>query len=745
MMFRSLLAAALFGAGLSAAAEPLSRKFDIDFFRDVPSRSLKGLAARSDGRLVAGPVLTPLAGDLPADLLWAIEPGGAGRWLLGTGPEGRILEVALDPGAETFTTRTLATLDETQVLALRRLPDGRLLAGTSPHGRLYLLGPDGAVLAQLALPVDSILDFALLDDGAALAATGNPGRLYRLDLQLLAGAGMNPDRIADEAVLAGRGAALLAEIRDRNVRRVVVAGDRILAGSAPRGNLYALPRQAAPGTAPVILQENRDAEITDLLPLPNGDVYAAIVFSGTTAESRVNRPAGERSAPPDPGSVERFPGRSTLMFFPVDGFPETLASRAGTAFYRLAQRGDLILIAGGEQGELMAYSRAERRSMNFAGSEASQLNGLAAADPDGNAFLLVGNNAPQLARLDFNGAGPRSAETRRLDLGSATRLGNLRFNRLRALDPGRLSLSLRASQGTDDVEGWTEWRRAEPRDGAWHATLPPGRYVRVRIEVAAGAAPELEIEIDRGALYHLPQNRRPQLQDFRLIAPNYGLIPRPEQPTPPATTLGQILGVSRTDGTDDRRSNAILSSQVMPQPGAQIAYWNVTDPDGDTLAATFSLRRDGETAWTDLAVAIGDPYVQFDFSHLPDGVYFTRLVVAEQAPRASTERLTATFETDDLVIDRTAPEIVEAGVARAGGRLAVTVRGRDALSLLAGIELAFNNGVKEAVEQPADGILDGREETFVADLPEARTAGATAVEVLLYDAFGNSSSRRLSL
>ena len=91
MMFRSFLASLALGSGLvsaSLSAQPLSKKFDVDFFRDVPSRNLKGLAARSDGRLVAGPVLTPLTGDLPADLLWALEPAGAGQWLLGTGPEG---------------------------------------------------------------------------------------------------------------------------------------------------------------------------------------------------------------------------------------------------------------------------------------------------------------------------------------------------------------------------------------------------------------------------------------------------------------------------------------------------------------------------------------------------------------------------------------------------------------------------------------------------------------------------------
>jgi hypothetical protein len=736
-------------AGSRLMADPLSRKFEIDFFRDVPSRNLKGLAARSDGRLLPGPVVSKLDGTLDADLLWCLEPAGDNRWLLGTGPSGKILEVTLDRAAGSFSSTTLAALDETQILALKRLTDGRVLAGTSPTGRLYLLNGDGTVVTQLALPVDSVLDLVLLDEATALVATGNPGKIYRIDLATFAGAGLTPDRVNDDADLATRGVTLFGEIRDRNVRRLLVTGDRVLAGSAPRGNLYAFPR-AGGGEGPVILHENRDAEVTDLIAEPNGDVYAAFVFAGSSTESRLTRPAptpgqgSDRPPPiPEPGTIERFTGRSTLMFFPANGFPETVASRAGSAFYRLGRRDNLVLIAGGEQGELLGYGIAERRGINFAGSDAAQLSTLAPLDASGDAFLLVGNNAPQLVIVDFKASGTRSAETRRLDLGGPTRPGNLRFNRLRDVDPASLTLSLRTSHGTDDVEGWTPWTSASrTSDGAWIAEGLQGRYARLKIEVAADASADLLI--DKPTLFHLPQNRRPQLQDFRLLPPGYGIVPRTDSVPLVSMTLGQMLGALRGEGSPvDRGSQAILGSNLVRQPGAQIAFWNVGDPDGDTLAATFSIRREGEDAWTDLAVDSRESFVQFDVSHLVDGLYFTRLVVSEQAPRAEAERLTITYDTDDLMIDRTAPEILEAAVSVTDVGLALTVRGRDGLSLLAGIEAIFNHGVKETVEQPADGILDGREETFVLELPALRVQGATSVEILLYDAVGNSTARRL--
>ena len=98
----SLLACLAVSTG-ALRADPLSKKTDVDFFRDVPSRNLKRLAARSDGRLVAGPMLAELSVPAPADLLWCIEPtADATKYFVGTGPEvaARIRELAERVGVD---------------------------------------------------------------------------------------------------------------------------------------------------------------------------------------------------------------------------------------------------------------------------------------------------------------------------------------------------------------------------------------------------------------------------------------------------------------------------------------------------------------------------------------------------------------------------------------------------------------------------------------------------------------------
>jgi len=175
----------------AATAEPLSKKFDLDFYRDVPSRNLKGLATRSDGRLVAGPVLTELTGPVPADLLWCFTPVSASQWLIGTGPEGRIIEATLGTDLKTYTTRDVVKLGEPHIFALRRLTDGSILAGTSPNGGLVLIR-DGKILARVGLPADSIFDLLEVSPTSVLVATGNPARIYQLNPATFATAGIAP-------------------------------------------------------------------------------------------------------------------------------------------------------------------------------------------------------------------------------------------------------------------------------------------------------------------------------------------------------------------------------------------------------------------------------------------------------------------------------------------------------------------------------------------------------------------------
>ena len=751
----SRLRVLLLATALTTAAwgDPLSKRTDIDFYRDAASRDLSGWAARADGRLVAGPVLTELKGTAPAQLLWNAEPAGPGRWLVGSGPDGQVYTVTADLAAGTYTSQLLIKLDDAQVYVLKVLPGGGFLAGTSPKGGLVLV-EGGKVVARVRLPADSVFDLADAGDGSWLVATGNPGRIYRVVLKAFRAAGISPALVENDQSLALRGITSFGAIVDRNVRRIAHLADGSWAvGSAPHGNVYRFP---AAGGTPRLLEENSNAEVTDLLPQSGGEFLASIVFAGNelraTALTAVNatKEGGGNAALPTtpqplggilaPAAEEKFLGRAILVRFPADGFPDLLIARAGGAFYHLAQRGSIVLIAGGEQGDITGFDLSAQQALNYGGSIAARLSGLTAVPGNPGQYLVVHNNAPGLALMDFAGRGPRTLESRTLDLGQPAEIGAVRLDRLKAVEPGQLTVELKVSNGSDEREGWSPWTKLSSSGDGWRAAGLRGRYFKLRVSLAAGTP---ESQVGRAAIFYLPQNRRPQLLEFHYLTPNYGILPPAEAVPSVNTTLSQVVANHEDD--KDKRKERLLSAAVFPALGNEAAFWTVTSPTGDNLVATFSIRREGETRWTDLAVDSRENYLQFDTSHLPEGVYYTRLVVTEAAPRPEADRLSASYDTDDLVVDHTPPEILSATAARHGDKILITVHGKDALSLLDNLEADFNNGLHENVEQPADGVRDGREETFIVEETAARLAGATSVELSLSDAAGNSATRRIEL
>ncbi|OIR01792.1 hypothetical protein GALL_160930 [mine drainage metagenome] len=766
-------------AALPLFADSLTKTYTVDFFRDVSSRDLKGFATRSDGRLVAGPVLTDLQGGLGADLVWSLAPSAdAGTWYVGTGPSGKIMEVTVDPTKGTLASKPWGSVDDAQVFALARLADGRLVAGGSPKGSLTLLS-DGKPVARIFLPSTSVFDLLVLppakpgESGDLLVAAGNPGRIYRVDLARFAKSGRAKEGVATDAALSAAGISTFGSIRDRNVRTLALLPDgRVLAGSAPDGNVYEFP---ASGGAPLMLMENRDAEVTDFSVNPDGSFYASMVATSAQGETRIQQGARVQPqtaqpaqpapiAPPAPGGVvpiaapaqpapalpglvpaPRFAGRAFIVSFSTIGFPEIVVNRTNQSFYRLARVGRDLLITGGEQGDLFGYDPVDRLSLTYAGSVSAQVNGVAPWPGAASRFLLLRNNPAGLSLLDFDARAPRSAETRKLDIGLLSEFGAVRTARIHGAPASEFDIEAKTSNGGDELEGWTPWTRLASLDqGAisnvgWKSTGPlRGRYAKLRVSLPAGAS--ASSAIDKLQWFYLPQDRRPVLTEFRILDPDYAIQPAAEPQPSPVSSLSQML--SQPEG--GKKHPNFMNSQVYPSPGYQVFLWTVSDPDGDNLVSSLYLRHQGDKNWIPAVVDTTDSYAQVDISHMPEGVYYTRLVVKETAPRPPADRLTTTFETDVFVVDRTPPAILDASAKVVGDRLVVTVHGRDNLSILAGLELDFNQGDHEVSEQPVDGIRDEREETFSIDVPLSRVSGATRVVASLYDAVGNRSTRVLT-
>ena len=165
-------------------------------------------------------------------------------------------------------------------------------------------------------------------------------------------------------------------------------------------------------------------------PGPEPEPHAAAQPRRRQAGRQLDRDPGRGAAG---GEVSRAAARCS-------GSPPRDSRRSsrpapGVAFYRMCRQGDLLVISGGELGEMSGFDIAKRLSLTFPGSASSQVNALEPVPGSPGKFLAIRNNAPGFAVLDFDAASPRTAETKRVDLGAPARLGALRFNRERDVDP----------------------------------------------------------------------------------------------------------------------------------------------------------------------------------------------------------------------------------------------------------------------------------------------------------------------
>ena len=210
---------------------------------------------------------------------------------------------------------------------------------------------------------------------------------------------------------------------------------------------------------------------------------------------------------------------------------------------------------------MSGFDVKNRLSLTYPGSASSQVNALEPVPGSPGRFFAVRNNAPGFAVLDFNQSTARTAETKRVDLGSPARLGAIRFNRVRDLDPAQISISIRTTNGSSETDGWSPWIAMADNDG-WRAQAPVGRYAEFKLSLPATTPQTLEL--DKASLYSLGQNHRPQLTDFRVLSPNFAIVVSPEVPAPVVTTVGQLMQAGDRDG--ERRKG-----ELPRQPGRSLA------------------------------------------------------------------------------------------------------------------------------------------------------------------------------
>jgi hypothetical protein len=709
----------LLAAGALQASEV--RIFRTDSQRDFLAGTFDGISVDPLGTLrLADRAERLTAIEEPFLLSAAAAPDGG--WILGTGNAGRVLEVD-----EKGVVSTLFEAAEPEIFAVLAAPDGTVYAGSSPGGKVYRYR-DGTVEAWFDPQQTYIWALAGLSDGTLLVATGTEGKLFAVSP---AGAGR-----------------LLYDSDDTHVRALQVRGeDRVLAGTAGEGLVLEIDTGGRVRT----LYDATQPEIVAFAGGDAGEVYFAALASEAslidlsrsssasggeekdddedeekdsdeprpriTVEAGASSPAGSRSA--------SFSGpRSEILRLGSGGAVGSIWKFSGETVYTLLWRRDRLWVGTGLEGKL--YSYRDQKMVLEKDFDERQIVALL-EDRLGPAFATT--NAAALYRLTGGTEREGVYSSPILDAGSIARFGTLHWNGEIAAGTS-VRFAVRSGVSSEPDRTWSPWSEAEEGREVSLSEVPRGRYVQWRATLVAsdGRSPQVHgVELS-----YLQDNQRPEIESLAVLDPGQVLVPSNFNPSSqvfePAHPNREGIFTTLEPSADSSESTRLKKLWKL---GHRTLQWEASDPNGDDLVYRLSFRRedDNEEGWLPLEDDLEEDHLSFDATVLPDGRYRFRIEADDRPDNTPEDALVAERISSTVVIDHGDPELEE--VSRSSGQLRVTVK--DALSPLREATYSVDAGPWKNARS-VDGLLDGRREVVILDVPE----DATLVLLRVTDASHNA-------
>lgn len=763
----ALSAGILFVAQFARATEV--RIFQVQTGADFHAGTLAGIALDPGGFLDLAPRVERVAALAEPFVLSAVAiPGG---WAVGTGNDGRVLKVTAKGEVS-----LLFDAPEPEVFALWADPDGTLFAGTSPQGKVYRIPASGKGKAEKPegkpfFDPGSTYIWAIERgaDGALWVATGTEGKLFRVD--------------AD-----GKG-KVFYDADEPHLRSLLplpaAAGGGVVVGTSGEGLVL---RVAKDGSARTLF-DAAEPEVAAIALGPDGTIYAALVASEASlvpAAGGAPAPGGGAAGGGAPGGGAK-PGeptvtvslggdaepagrkdgapRSEVVAIATNGLVESVGTFADETVFDLLWL-DRLWVATGLEGKLYSF----RPSGGLSGrmqlekdTDERQLVALVAgaagpAIASTNGAALYRTTAELEAQGTFTGAV--------LDAGAPAKFGRLRW---RGDVPSGTAVSFSVRSGASATpdktwSAWSPWKKVASRDeiaisggggGGGEGGAPDGRYLQWRAQLSGGGSgsPRVSPRIAAVELSYRQLNQRPKIEAFGALPPGQILVPQNFNPSnqvfEPVHPNREGLFTTLAPATEMDDSGRL---KPLWKLGYRSLRWKATDPNGDPLRYALTFRpagtgvgvdtgvdpnegSDAGKGWLKLADDLAEEYLSFDVGALPDGLYRFRLEATDADANDEGDGLSAEETSPALTVDHSPP--VLSGAEPEGTRLLVTVE--DAWSPVRDAQVSIDGGEWKPA-RAADGLLDGRREELVIEVP----AGARYLLLRATDGAYNAATFDLS-
>ena len=669
MRFARFVAAALLlgalGAGAGRALAGGAEEHRVAGRDDFAAGTLEGLSLDEDGVLRLGATTTPVDLDVPTT--WAAVRTGDTVWV-GTGNEGKVVQVRADATGAIDTGK-----DALMVTALAPLPQGAVAAALYPGGHIVRVGQDGALKDIAKLPVEYVWAMHADKRGALLAACGAPGTLYTVD----------PFGAIER----------LADVHDEHARCMVVAADRTLVGTAPKGLVLEWKDKALR-----VLHDLEPQEVIGIAVREDGSMLVAANEDdvGGNAQQikglldKISRPreTNANQKPAERSSLQN--GR--LLHLRADGGTEVLWQEKNRSLLCLQTVGDRVFVGSHPDGRILRLEPDLTTVVHadLPQSEVSVLLAGTAVAPS-----AVTSN-PGVLHVPGAEAGTGTWTSAPMDPG-----GRARWGSLQVWGRGVHAVHIRSGETDEPDATWTSWAPSAGFEGQRGATGIVARYLQVRVTLQGADAQLRALEVVRRT-----PNNAPAISDLALEARKV-----------------------------DTKTGLVDASPV------RTLKWTVEDDDQDRVRTTLRARRDGSSRWTRLIdnEVLEKTEFTWDTTGWPDGRYRVELTVTDTPDNPLDRAQEATEALPSVTIDNTPPRVVLTVRPGDGDQLAIDGEADDgAAGRVRWARVSVDGG--DWVQLAArDGLFDTSKEAFRATIPHVE-AGEHDVIVQVADTEGNIGS-----
>jgi hypothetical protein len=774
-----LFACVLFVCVAPAAAEHTRfwRQSDYDAFQKGDA---KGVALRSDGRLVLAPKFSPFA-DASLAYLWSLRTDSRGNVYAAGGSNAKVVKFdAVGKPTTVFESQEMTA----QALVIDKSDD--LYVATAPDGKVYKVTAAGEKSVFFDPKTKYIWDLTLAPDGTLFVATGDPGKIFAVDTNGNSHLFYNSEETHIRTmVLDGKGNLLAGTEPNGLVLRISLEPD----SAAPNGKSAAATRQAsgkrassktsappddATGDArrpAYVVYETPRKEITALTLDSEGNLYVAAMgdkrpgapvqqspqqneqessgpTTGQTITVTVGAPTGLQQQRPGTPFVP-FPAVSSAAVYRIapDGSPEQIWTSRENSIYAMGLSSDgKVLLGTGNEGAIIELE-GDRIFSRLAKAESQQVTSFARA-ANGKIYVATANPG-KVFSLGPDTESEGTFESEPFDARIFSRWGRLTWWGENGNGSG-VELYVRAGNTSDPGENWSAWAGPYRDAKGQEVECPPARFVQWKAILHGGSNPS---DLSWVEMAYLPKNTAPEFGSIALQNPGVRVSGFSQAGGPPTASSVQLRtpAAPGSQSTPSQQNTESPRFEPAPQGYAQKGYqavlWSAEDANDDELTYSIYYRGEKEKDWKLLKDKLEQKFYSWDTNSMPDGAYYLKIVASDEKSNPPNEALAAERVSDRFVIDNTPPTITDIGSEPASGPAgdpAVTVhfRATDSASAIVRAQYSLDAG-EWTIVPPVGSLSDSLSEQYSLTL-RGVTPGEHTISVRVYDQFENESAAKVT-